>query len=155
MRRGLVVIGIATGLLSSAPAMARGGGPDAAACAPGAAGSALRVRVHGFEERDGSVRVSTYRATEAEWLVRGKYVRRIDIPVPASGDLEVCVALPGTGRYAVGVLHDRNSDGKLNPFRDGFGVSNNPRLGLSKPKVERVAFAAGAGVTPIAIKVSR
>lgn len=155
MRRGLAVIGIAAGLAAAIPAGARGVGPDAAACAAGAGGTALLVRVHGFDERDGSVRVSTYRATEEEWLARGKYVRRIDHDVPNSGDLELCVALPGPGRYAVGVLHDRNGDGKLNPFRDGYGVSNNPSLGLSKPSVRRAAFAAGAGVTSIAIKVSR
>ena len=67
----------------------------------------------------------------------------------------MCVALPGPGRYAVGVLHDRNGDGKLNPFRDGFGVSNNPRLGLSKPNVAKVGFDAGVGVTSLVIKVSR
>lgn len=155
MRRSVAVIGIAAVLATAMPAFARGAGPDAAACAAGAGGAALLVRIHGFDDREGSVRVSTYRATEEEWLVRRKYVRRIDFDVPERGDLELCVALPGPGRYAVGVLHDRNGDGKLNPFRDGFGVSNNPSLGLSKPRVAKVAFAAGAGVTPIAIKVSR
>lgn len=128
-----------------------GTGPDAAACTPGSRASALLVRVHGFKRREGLLRVSTYVANEAEWLVKGRYVRRIDVAVPVQGSAAVCVALPVAGSYAVAVLHDRNSNHRANIFSDGGGFSNNPRLGLSKPGVEKVAFAAGAGVTVLDI----
>lgn len=156
MRRVAVIAaaGAAAGLAAvSAPAAAQVLGPDAAACAAGK--TALLVRVTGLETRGRLLRVSTYRATAAEWLESGRYIRRIDVDVPAAGDATVCVALPGPGQYGVGVLHDKKGDGKLNPFRDGYGVSNNPRLGFSKPDVAKAAFAAGAGVTAITIKVNR
>ena len=36
------------------------------------------------------------------------------------------------------MLHDRNASGKLDPFSDGYGFPNNPKLGMSKPDVEDV-----------------
>jgi uncharacterized protein (DUF2141 family) len=128
-------------------------GPEAAACAAGAHGSALLVRITGFKDRAGSLRISTYPATEADWLVKGRYAKRIDMPVPPAGDAEVCVGLSGAGRYGVAVLHDRNGDHHPNIFRDGGGFSNNPSLGFSKPAVDKVAFAAGPGITEVAIKL--
>ena len=129
-------------------------GPDAASCTPGSRASALLVRVHGFKKREGLLRVSTYVATEAEWLAKGRYVRRIDVDVPTQGPAAVCVALPGAGRYGVAVLHDRNGNRKANIFADGGGFSNNPKLGFSKPAVDKVAFAAGAGVTTLDIELN-
>jgi uncharacterized protein (DUF2141 family) len=128
-------------------------GPDVAACAAGARGSALLVHVSGFKDRAGLLRISTYPATEADWLVKGRYTKRIDMPVPAAGDVDVCVGLTGAGHYGVAVLHDRNGDHHPNIFRDGGGFSNNPSLGFSKPGVEKVSFVAGAGVTQVAIKL--
>ena len=126
-------------------------GPDAAACAQGS--TALLVRVTGFRDRSGLVRVSTYAATPEAWLARGKFLRRIDMPVPTAGDVHVCVALAAPARLGVAVLHDRNGDHHANIFSDGGGFSNNPALGLSKPAVEQVAFAAGAGVTVVDIRL--
>ena len=149
------------GLVSTIAALALAGplvaqaiaGPDAASCAPGAKAPALLVRVHGFKAREGLLRVSTYVASEAEWLAKGRYIRRIDVAIPATGGTAVCVVLPASGRYGVAVLHDRNGDRKANIFADGGGFSNNPKLGLSKPKVEKVAFAAGPGVTAVDIEL--
>ncbi len=124
-------------------------GPDAAACAQGS--SALRVRVTGFKDRAGLLRVSTYVATKDAWLVPGKFLRRIDMPVPQSGDVDVCVALSGAGRYGVAVLHDRNGDHHASIWSDGGGYSNGAAVGLSKPAVDRVAFVAGPGVTTVNI----
>ena len=129
-------------------------GPDAASCKPGSRASALLVRVHGFKKREGLLRVSTYAATEAEWLAKGRYIRRIDVDVPIQGSAAVCVALPGAGRYGVAVLHDRNGNHRANIFADGGGFSNNPKFGLAKPKVGNVAFAAGAGVTALDIELN-
>ena len=140
------------GVALGAPAGSRGVvGPDVAACAPGARGSALLVKISNFKDRTGLLRISTYLATEADWLVKKHYAKRIDMPVPPAGDVEVCVALNGPGRYGVAVLHDRNGDHHANIFRDGGGFSNNPSIGFSKPDVSKVAFNAGPGVTPVGI----
>ena len=133
------------------PSVAQAIGPDAAACSGRAA--ALLVRVHGLKDREGLIRVSTYPAKANDWLVKGRYIRRIDVAVPANGEANVCVALPAAGRYGVAVLHDRNGDHHANIFKDGGGFSNNPKLGWSKPDVADVAFAAGTGLTTLDIKL--
>ncbi len=135
------------------PSAAQAIGPDAAACSGAGHGTALLVRIEGLKERAGLLRVSTYVASDAEWLVKGRTVRRIDIAVPATGEPEVCVALPKGGHYGVAVLHDRNGDHKVNIFKDGGGFSNNPKFGWSKPDAKAVEFAAGPGVTTIDIKL--
>lgn len=133
------------------PGAAQAIGPDAAACS--GQRTALLVRIRGFKDRDGLIRVSTYPAKAGDWLVKGRYVRRIDVAVPRGGDTDVCVALPGAGEYGVAVLHDRNGDHRANIFKDGGGFSNNPKLGWSKPEVEKVAFAAGPGLTTVDIQL--
>lgn len=151
-RFGLVVMVAA--FAAAGPLVAQAiAGPDAVSCSSGARAPALLVRVHGFRSREGILRVSAYPAKEGDWLAKRKYVRRIDVDVPASGTAAVCVALPAAGSYGVAVLHDRNGDHKANIFSDGGGFSNNPRLGLSKPKVEKVAIAAGPGVTTLDIEL--
>ncbi len=150
LRRCLGGMGLALAAMLATPGSAQAIGPDAAACTGRAA--ALLVKIHGLKNREGSIRVSTYPAN-ADWLAKGRYVRRIDVAVPAAGEADVCVALPGPGRYGVAVLHDRNNDHKVNIFKDGGGFSNNPNFGLSKPDVGDVAFAAGPGLTTLDIQL--
>lgn len=135
------------------PSVAQAIGQDAAACSGSGHGTALLVRIEGLKERSGLLRVSTYVASDADWLVKGRTVRRIDIVVPATGEPEVCVALPKSGRYGVAVLHDRNGDHKVNIFKDGGGFSNNPKFGWSKPDAKAVEFAAGPGLTTVDIRL--
>lgn len=120
---------------------------DAPACDTGAPGPAVLVHVHGFKDRTGNLRVELYPANEADFLApgsrlraEGKVFRRIDLPMPQQGDPDVCVALPAPGPYAIAVLHDRNASGRLDPFSDGYGFPNNPRLGFGKPDVAAVTF---------------
>ncbi len=126
-------------------------GTDAAACRPGASGTAALVTVHGFKDRDGRLRIQDYTGEKGEYLESGKYLRRQEMPVTTAGDVTVCLTLPGPGRYVIVALHDRNEDGKLSIFGDGIGFSNNPRLGLSKPDAEKTLFTAERGVTPVRI----
>ncbi len=124
-------------------------GPDAEACSHTASGPSVLVRVHGFKDRSGNVRVELYPATPDDFLAsrtklteEGKVFKRIDVPTPADDDAHICVELPDFGSYALSVLHDRNASGKLDPFSDGFGFPNNPKLGMSKPDVEEATFTA-------------
>lgn len=133
-------------------------GPEPAACAEGAAGPAALVHVTGFKDGKGNLRVELYPAVDGEFLApgsklkaEGKVFQRIDNPMPQSGDAEVCVVLPSEGPFAIAVLHDRNASGKLDPFSDGYGFPNNPRLGYGKPDVDEATFTASAGVTRLDI----
>ena len=55
--------------------------------------------------------------------------------------------VPGT--YALAVIHDENSNGRLDKFmgipREGFGFSRNPRIRMGPPSFEEVRFEIAAG----------
>jgi uncharacterized protein (DUF2141 family) len=64
--------------------------------------------------------------------------------------MEVCIAVPRAGIYAVAVRHDADGNGKSG-WNDGGGFSNNPRLNLIrlKPAYRKVAVSVGNGVKPV------
>src|SRR5215207_1980166 len=76
-------------------------GPDAAACSAGANRPAMLVSVNGFKNRAGNLRVQLYGGNPADFLERGKKIKRIDLPVTRAGAMNVCVAVPRTGTYAI------------------------------------------------------
>lgn len=131
----------------AAPAEPAAVGPHAASCAAGAAAPAVLVTVTGFKDHVGQIVVKAFRASEDDFLKSGKYLVKYAVPVPAQGDLTVCVPLPGDHpNYAITILHDRDGDGKTDLWSDGVGVSNNPKLKLAKPPVSQVAFKAPSSV---------
>jgi uncharacterized protein (DUF2141 family) len=133
-------------------------GPKPEACLDDAEGAAALVHISGFKDRAGILRVELYPAVEGDFLAssaklkaEGKVFERIDNPMPQQGEADVCVPLPHAGPFAIAVLHDRNSSGKLDAFSDGFGFPNNPRLGYGKPAASEATFTAEAGVTRLDI----
>jgi uncharacterized protein (DUF2141 family) len=49
------------------------------------------------------------------------------------------------GRYAIAIIHDENSNGKLDTNmvgipKEGFGFSNNPKVTFGPPSFERASF---------------
>lgn len=151
----LVSILAATTLALGAPAVgarAAAIGPDAAACRAGASAPAVLVRVAGFKARTGALRVQIYGDDPADFLAKGRKLKRIDLPVTAAGAMDVCVALPKPGRYAVAVRHDVDGSGKSG-WDDGGGFSRNPRISLLslKPRYEDVVIDIGAAPRPIEV----
>lgn len=122
-------------------------GPSSAACQPGAPGPSALVRIYGFKDRSGNLRVQVYNDDPGEFLASGKKLSRTEMPVTPEGDMSVCVPLPHLGTFALVVLHDRDANGKLSIWSDGVGFSNNPELRLGKPKLDQVTFTAREGVT--------
>ncbi len=135
------------------PALAQQIFGEPPACAPRASGPATLVRVHGFKDRIGQLRVIVYRSTQADFLASGRYLARIDTPMTGSGDMTICVPLPESGALIVVALHDRDKNGKFGAFDDGVGFSNNPKLGLSKPKLPPVTVSID-GVVPLSIELN-
>jgi len=117
-------------------------GPDAAACTAGSKKPAVLVRVSGFKQTSGKVRVQIYNSSN--FLVKGERVTRVDLPVSAQ-TMPICVALPGPGTYAVAVRHDVNGNNKSRDWSDGGGFSRNPKLSILalKPSFSDVAFPIG------------
>lgn len=124
-------------------------GPDAAACNAGSGRTALLVNVKGLRAIEGNIRVQIFSGNPAEFLERGKYVHRVDLPASAT-DMPVCVALPGPGRYAVAVRHDQDGNNQTG-WNDGGGFSRNPRVVLTnpRPRHEDVVIDVAQGVQPI------
>jgi uncharacterized protein (DUF2141 family) len=125
-------------------------GPDAAACGAGSGSAAFLVNVSGFKNRGGKLRVQLYGSNPADFLAKGKKLRRIDLPVTRSGPMRVCVAVPHPGQYAIAVRHDADGNGKSG-WNDGGGFSRNPDISLThlKPSYRQVAVKAGEGVQPV------
>lgn len=127
-------------------------------CRAGETGPALLVAVEGLKDRRGRLKLEVYPANDADFLAddnllvaAGKTFRRVEMDVPPTGTPMLCVRVPGPGRYAVSLLHDRNGDRKFNWRIDGIGFAGNPRLGWGKPKAAKASVLAGAGPTRIGI----
>jgi uncharacterized protein (DUF2141 family) len=127
-------------------------GPDAAACRPGVETSAVLVRVMGFKARTGALRVQVYGDDPADFLTKGRKLKRIDVPVIHSGPMDVCVALPHPGNYAIAVRHDIDGSGKSG-WNDGGGFSRNPHISLTSLKPRYQDVVIGVGTAPKAIDV--
>ncbi len=116
--------------------------------------TSARVHVTGFKDRSGNLRLQVYGSNPADFLESGKKLLRIEGQVSESGDMNVCVPLPGPGTYALVVLHDRDGNGRLSIWSDGVGFSRNPHLGLSKPDFDRVKVTLPSGTTDIKVTLN-
>ena len=127
---------------------------DMRRCEAGAGPSVL-VSIEGIKSGSGTVRVQSYHATAADWMQKGRWLSRIEVPARA-GVMTVCVPVPGHGSYGIAVRHDVNGNGKTDLKSDGGGISNNPSINifnLGKPSVNRAAFEVGHGVKAISIQM--
>ena len=136
-------------LASGAAPAAAALGPDAPACSEGR--PSVLVSVNGFKVRTGRLRVQLYGNDPGSFLAKGGRLKRIDLAVTPAGPMNVCVAVPHPGTYAIAVRHDVNGDNSRGDWSDGGGFSNNPSLSLLhlKPSLRQTAFAVGGGVKAI------
>jgi uncharacterized protein (DUF2141 family) len=130
-------------------------------CRANETGPAVLVGVVGLKDRTGLLRAELYPANDDDFLnddkilVRqGKIFRRVEIAVPPSGPVQLCVRLPGPGTYTLSLLHDRDGNRKFGLSSDGIGFPGNPKLGLSKPKAAAAGFVAGPGIIQVPIRLN-
>jgi uncharacterized protein (DUF2141 family) len=132
-------------------------GPEPTACAGSGAPSIL-VRVSGFKNRAGKVRVRTFGGSPATYFDKTKVLKRLEYDMPSSGPVEVCVPMPAPGIYAVDVRHDINNNSDTDRA-DGAGASGNPKISLfdvifgRKPPAKQVQVSVGQGTTVVPIIV--
>ncbi len=136
-------------LAASPSALAAPIGKDAARCASGT-GPALLVNLRGVRARRGNLNLYVFNGP-GTWLKSGKRLNRVDVPASA-GALEVCVAVPRPGTYALAVRHDINGS-RSSDWNDGAGFSRNPKLSLTRfrPGFGQAAIPVGPGVTRIPV----
>jgi hypothetical protein len=89
----------------------------------------MLVRVEGLKSRTGLLRVQSYGGNPSTYFDKGAYLRRIEISLPPSGVVDVCVPVPAAGVYAISVRHDVDGSGSTG-LNDGGGMSGNPRMSL-------------------------
>lgn len=133
-------------MLASSPDL----GVAAGRCRTPETGPAFQVDVVGLKDRAGRLKLELYPANDQDFLaddnilvMAGKLFARVEVPTPPDGPVQLCIRAPHAGRYALSLLHDRNSDRKFQLSIDGIGFSNNPKLGWSKPDADRVAVEVG------------
>ena len=118
-------------------------------------GASVKINISGIKSSSGKIRVQSYRGTNAEWLEKGKWINRIELPARA-GSMTVCMPLPGAGVYGIAVRHDVNGNGKTDLRSDGGGMSNNPSINifnLGKPSYKKVQFSVGNSPSSISISM--
>jgi uncharacterized protein (DUF2141 family) len=153
------LIGAAIAVAACAPAGAELLGPHAGDCARGAGKPAMLVRVEGLKTRTGILRVQSYGGDPARYFDKGSYLERVEVAVPHSGAVEVCMPVTRSGSYAVSVRHDANGNGKSDRSSDGGGFSGNPNISLldvvfkRKPSTTQVQVRVN-GVTTVPVRLN-
>ena len=127
-------------------------------CRPNEPGPAILVGVVGFEDRRGRLKLEAYPSNDGDFLaddnvllMAGKTFRRVELPVPLQGDVQLCIRVPHPGAYSLSLLHDRDANHRFSLISDGVGFPNNPRLGMSRPSAAAARVIAGPGLTSIEI----
>lgn len=143
--------------LAPLPAVATPIGADAAACEAGR--PAILATIVGLKDRTGILKLELYPATpddftrdDRDLIAEGKTFRRVTVAPPASGPVQLCLRVPGPGRYTLLLTHNRDGRNKFDYRIDGAGVPSNRRLGMSKPKADAAMVEVGAGPLPITIR---
>lgn len=155
MRAALLLLAVAPLLGAQHPVPPREErGRAGADCRPNEPGPAALVRVEGMKDRTGNLRLELYPANDDDFLApdraliaAGKPFRRVEIRPPATGPVALCIRAPAPGRYALVVLHDRDSNGRFTFLRDGVGFPGNPRVRRSRPAASAAAMPIGPGVS--------
>lgn len=151
------IAGLLGAALLAVPARADVLGPDAAACAGG--GPAILADIIGLKDRKGELKLELYPANEQDFLrddrellKEGKLFRRIRVPTPPAGAVQMCMRVPRPGRYALLFTHNRDGKNKFSFWSDGAGFASNGKLGRSRPKLCQ-AVVDVSGVTHVTIRV--
>jgi uncharacterized protein (DUF2141 family) len=143
------IIALALALLTccSTPAICQS--PTADSCK-------LVVHIQGFRNQKGDAGVTVFKTADGWPEDNDKAF--VHNGHPFSGhDTTVELQLP-PGRYAIAVLHDENSNHKLDRNmlgwpKEGFGFSNNPKVGLSAPSFDAAAIQVSCPATATTIRL--
>ncbi len=133
---------------TATPAPAAILGSDAGACLSGK--PSMLVRVSGFKQASGTVKVALYEAQGC--LAKGGQLGKVVVPVNSTEPMYICIAVPGPGEYAVAVHHDINGNGEKDAS-DGGGYSGNPRLSILnlRPSFGKTAVHVGSAPRQVAV----
>jgi len=116
----------------------------------------LQLHVTGFRDNKGTAGGLVFASSNGWPEDRNQSIVQGGFPIAAREATETFRVPPG--RYAAVVIHDENSNMKLdrNFFgipKEGFGFSNNPRVAFSAPSFQAAAVAVSCPVTQLEIRL--
>lgn len=126
-------------------------------CSSGEPAGTLTIKASGFRSAKGSAVAAVF-SSEKGFPSKGeKAVRRASAVIRDGEAVIVVDGLPH-GRYAVSVLHDENSNGRLDTGwfgvpKEGVGASQNPPLRLGPPSFTSAAFDFFSEKLEIEVKI--
>lgn len=125
-------------------------GSDAGVCSSGK--PSIDVVVSGFKQPTGTIKVTLYDGDPSRYLQHGGKLRNVVVPVRSVAPLEICIAVPAPGQYAVALHHDLNGNGSKDRA-DGGGYSGNPHLSIFnlRPSFSQTGLRVGNGPVRTAI----
>jgi uncharacterized protein (DUF2141 family) len=117
---------------------------------PTAQSCTLLVHIDGFRNQKGDAGVTVFTSPDG-WPENNSKAHTHSGHPFSGNNTTVEVQLPA-GRYAIAVLHDENSNHKLDRNmigwpKEGFGFSNNPKVGLTPPSFDTAAMQVRCPVT--------
>lgn len=155
MKRGFRWGGAVVGACA---AMSAPGDLRAEPAAPAGTKATLAITATGFEGTKGQAIVAVY-ATKDTWLKVDRAYRIKKMPISGGTVVATFTDLP-PGIYAVSVIHDANSNGKLDmhwfpvPGPDeGAGVSNDAKAVFGPPSFDDARFQLSESSGAITIKI--
>lgn len=117
----------------------------------------VEVQVQNLRNQNGVVRLCLSR-NPAHFPNCDRDPEHVSRSVPARGAGTVRFSGLAAGTWALGVIHDEDSNGRLNTFmgipREGFGFSRNPRLRMGPPRYEDVRFPVAQGRTTLVVRMT-
>lgn len=121
--------------------------------------SSMEITVRNVRDARGTITVDVHDDDPSKFLKSGGKLARIRVPA-VEGETVFCVSVPKAGIYALAVYHDRNANTKLDKTWIGlpsepFGLSNNPPMRLSMPKLKNSAFEVTGPRTPVVINLRK
>lgn len=116
---------------------------------PAATGSgSLVVEIEGLRNTEGAIHLSLFRAAEGFPDDTASVFRSATLALVDNADPVLRFEALDYGTYALSILHDENGNGKMDtgilgvPL-EGFGFSNNPRIGFGAPSFDSCSFGFG------------
>jgi len=119
----------------------------------------VKITVENVKNSKGIIVADLHDDMKENFLVWDKVVLRIRQPAQ-EGETHFCMPLTRPGEYAIAVYHDKNGNREFDKNflgipKEHFGMSNNPKFGLSAPEYEETAFSVPATGSEIRIKLHK
>lgn len=112
----------------------------------------IELSVHDVRKTQGLITVDLHDDNPEGWINKVGRVGRVRADAQ-EGITRICIPVDKAGIYAIAVYHDKDSNHEFNKNFLGipsepYGISNDPRIGLSAPPHEKAAFDVQGPASP-------